>query len=102
MKRNRGLFVVRSSGSAAPSPFFRVGESIATSGIYRVFHSGHRVSHEAVLLKGESFPRCSQCGKDVQFELLEAAPQIDTDKNFRELRSRKLFELPHPDEAKSA
>jgi hypothetical protein len=34
--------------------------------------------------------------------LLEAAPQIDADSNFRELRSRKLFELPHPDEAKTA
>lgn len=80
----------------ALSKFFRVGESISVSGIYRVFHSGHRLSHEVVLLSGESFPRCSACGDDVRFELLEAAPQIDTDQTFRELRSRKVFELPHP------
>ena len=98
----RGLFIVRASDEKAASPFFRVGETIPATGIYRVFHSGHRLSHEVVLLNGEVFPRCSACGFEVHFELLEAAPQIETDKNFQDLRSLKLFELPHPEEAKTA
>lgn len=93
------MSLVQSSNAKVPSPFFRVGETIPESGIYRVFHRGHRVSHEAVLLKSEAFPRCSNCGSDVHYELLEAAPQLDSDENFREFRNRKLFELPHPEEA---
>jgi hypothetical protein len=53
-------------------------------------------------LRGEVFPRCSACGDRVHFELLQVASPIDADDNFREFRSRKLFELPHPDEAKTA
>jgi hypothetical protein len=93
---------VRSSKAGVSSPFFRVGEPIPQSGIYRVFHAEHRNSHDVVLVRGEAFPRCSACGDNVHFELLEAAPQIDADENFRDFRSRKLFELPHPDEVKSA
>ena len=78
-----------------PTPFFRAGERIAESGVYRVFHSEHRVSHEVTLVSGQDFPRCSTCAFDVHFELLHSAPEIDQDNSFR---SRRLFEIPHPDE----
>lgn len=77
----------------APSPYFRAGEEILQTGIYRIFHIDHRVSHEAVLCSGQQFPRCNHCGDDVHFELLRAAPQFDEDENFRTLR---LYEIPHP------
>jgi len=84
------------SAEQIPSPFFRVGERVPQSGVYRVCHAEHRTSHEVTLVGGHDFPRCSRCGADVHFELLYAAPEIDSDKNFR---GRRLFEIPHPEEA---
>lgn len=78
-----------------PSPFFRVGEQVCESGVYRVFHSGHRLSHEVTLVANQDFPRCSACGNDVHFELLQAAPEIEQDANFR---TRRLYEIPHPED----
>lgn len=72
--------------------FFRVGEVIPFTGIYRVFHSQHRVSHDVTLLIGETFPHCSQCGHQVHFELLQEASQIAGDSDFRV----RLYEIPHP------
>ncbi|HEU5450778.1 MAG TPA: hypothetical protein VFU76_02275 [Terriglobales bacterium] len=92
---DRGLHIVTRNGSPAPSPYFRAGESIPSTGIYRVFHAGHRVSHEVTLLRDEAFPRCSTCGSEVHFEQLCCVPGIEQDADFR---SRKLFELPHPEE----
>jgi hypothetical protein len=78
-----------------PSPFFRVDEIIPETGVYRVFHAEHRVSHSATLLGGDKFPRCSKCGHNVHYELLVSAPQVELDEDFC---SRKIFELPHPEE----
>jgi hypothetical protein len=78
------------------SPFFRVGEPVPESGIYRVFHPEHRVSHEVTLVGGQDFPRCSHCGANVHFELLHSAPGIDQDPNFS---TRRLYEIPHPDDS---
>jgi hypothetical protein len=65
--RNRGnLEVLR----------YKTGHRIPQSGIYRVLHSEHRLPHDVTLLTGEDFPRCAQCGNDVQFELVRAAPDI--------------------------
>ena len=97
--RHRGLSLVRSVKQSVPTPLFRAGESIRDSGLYRVLHGGHRGNHEAILLVGELFPRCAVCGENVHFELLQAAPHLNNDP---QLRSRKLFELPHPETAKSA
>ena len=82
--------MVRKAGKA-PSQFFRVGDEIPKSGVYRVLHAGHRVSHEALLLAGEKFPRCSQCQSDVHFELLRAVPQIANDENVI-----RVYEIPIP------
>ena len=72
---------------------FHAGEAIRTSGIYRVFHSIHRVSHEVTLLKGEQFPPCHRCGAKVHFELQREVPSIDSDYDFR----IRLFQIPHPE-----
>jgi hypothetical protein len=92
----RGLHMIGKTSEKTPSPYFRVDENIPETGVYRVFHAEHRVSHHATLLRGEKFPRCAVCGDDVHFELITAAPQVEADEDFR---SRKLFELSHPTEA---
>jgi hypothetical protein len=73
----------------------RTGLEIQQTGIYRVHHHDHRLPHEVTLLRGEFFPRCSQCGTAVEFELLKAAPEIDGAGGFRVV----LYELPSEDEA---
>lgn len=55
---------------------FAPGESVPTSGIYRVTHDGHRLMHEATLLNNERFPVCKQCGHEVRFELLRAVKNL--------------------------
>ena len=89
---------MRRTRSGVPPPLFSSGTAIPESGLYRVLHAGHRGSHEAVLLRGELFPRCHVCAENVQFELLQAVPHLSADENFRK---RRLYELPHPEEAKS-
>jgi len=76
-----------------PNPYFRAGEAIVETGIYRVFHAEHRVSHEVTLLAGQKFPVCEECGKDVHFELLRSAPEITRDPGFR----INLYKIPHPE-----
>jgi hypothetical protein len=65
---------------------------IPFTGIYRVYHAQHRVSHDVTLLLGESFPPCSHCGDDVHFELLQEAGQIAIDSDFKV----RLYEIPCP------
>lgn len=91
---DRGLHIVTKRETPAPSPFFHAGQSIPETGLYRVFHAEHRLSHEVILLQGEIFPRCSVCGNDVHFEQRQATPEIAKDPDFR---SRRLFEIPHPE-----
>lgn len=68
---------------------YKTGRRIPQSGIYRVLHSEHRLPHDVTLLGGQYFPRCAQCGNDVQFELLRAAPEIN-DSDFHVV----VYELP--------
>lgn len=51
---------------------FRTEEIIPASGIYRVYHSAHRLPHEVTLLKGERFPKCQKCSDTVTFKLVRA------------------------------
>jgi methylthioribose-1-phosphate isomerase len=60
-----------------------------------VFHDKHRLPHEVTLLKDETFPRCSQCGAAVEFELIRAAPGMDAVGGFRVV----LYELPAENQA---
>ena len=84
------------AGEKADTASYHAGEEIAVSGLYRVFHSGHRTSHEVVVRAREKFPRCSKCKDNVLFELLQAAPEIEQDRDFI-----RVHEIPHPEEAKS-
>ncbi len=77
--------------SAAPT-LYGVGEAIVQSGIYRVLHAGHRISHYVVLLAGEIFPRCARCGDQVRFELFEATTDLQSDPDFH----IRVYEIPHP------
>ncbi len=73
-------------------PNHKVGEYIEKSGIYRVFHGDHRISHEVILLSGEMFSACELCNDSVSFELLREAPNLREDFDFKV----KLYRLPHP------
>lgn len=68
-------FLVHSS-SAIPENRFHMGLVAPETGIYRVVHAGHRLSHEVVILRGQIFPRCSKCFGSVLFELAHAAPDL--------------------------
>ena len=63
------------------------GEPAPRSGIYRVRHSSHRADHLITAIKGEHLPACRSCGRDVSFEIVEAAEYVHEEKDFRELSS---------------
>lgn len=48
----------------------RPGDLVTVSGIYRIVHDRHRLPHECVLVVGQRFPDCRQCGQRVRFELI--------------------------------
>jgi len=91
----RGIQLVQPQHSKTQ---FHVGEAIPSTGIYRAFHSLHRVSHEVTLLRGEVFPPCNRCGNEVHFELERLVPGIDEDGGFKV----RLYQIPHPPEDKAA
>lgn len=45
------------------------GETVATSGVYRVVHADHRPDHEVLALQGDVLPGCRVCGGEVRFYL---------------------------------
>ena len=47
-------------------------DTIPETGIYSVFHSAHQLVGSVKLHCGALFPRCSQCGDQVGFELMLA------------------------------
>jgi hypothetical protein len=64
---------------------FKTGDPVGQSGIYEVIHaSTHRKSHEVVMLKGDAFPACDTCKRDVRFKLIRTAPYIFQDEDFEE------------------
>lgn len=73
------------------------GATVPETGIYRIIHTAHRLPHEAVIFKGQRFPKCKGCGEAVLFELAHAAPDL-----FR-YAAYVLYELPEiEDETDSA
>jgi hypothetical protein len=73
--------------------FFCSGDVAPETGIYRVFHAEHRLSHEVTVLRRESFPVCSKCSVQVHFELLRSAPLAERDREFTVvLNSLPVFE----------
>lgn len=75
---------------------YESGVVVPETGIYRVVHSAHRLSHEAVILKGHRFPKCQKCYEAVFFELIHAAPDL-----FRHA-TYILYELPVIEESTEA
>jgi len=75
--------VGRIADSNFPRTFYVSGEMVGESGIYRVHHAPHRLSHAVTLLKGNLFPICAGCADAVHFELLRAAPAAVDDATFR-------------------
>ena len=65
-----------------PTNGYRPGDSVPQSGVYRVVHEKHRDDHEATLLDGGQFPRCTHCGNGVTFFLQKAAARIQRDRDF--------------------
>lgn len=76
-------------------PVFKTGVPVPESGIYRVFHTSHRLPHEVTLFQENLFPRCSKCQDEVVFELLHAAPRTFS---YGRLT---LYELPAIDDDQS-
>lgn len=84
------------SRNELPIVYFRPGELIRETGIYRVYHADHRVSHEVTLIADETFPPCSHCQEQVHFQLVRLAPRIHQDASFRDSLIR-FYQIPHPD-----
>lgn len=64
---HNSLFLVHSSAMSGGR--FKTGAIIPRSGIYRVYHSAHRLPHEVTLLRDQTFPKCQKCADAVTFEL---------------------------------
>lgn len=48
------------------------GETVAETGLYRVFHDGnHATIMDVVCIKDEVLPQCKECGAKVRFMLRE-------------------------------
>ena len=77
---------------------FSTGDTVPVTGLYLILHAAHRLPHEALLLKGEKFPRCAKCANRVGFEVLKAVPGFEQHRD----RIAKLYELPALDEDDSA
>lgn len=74
--------------STARQPYrdvFRSGESVPHSGLYRVEHRDEAECNpvQMVLITGDRFPDCPNCGGNAQFTLLHAVPYIHEDPDFR-------------------
>jgi hypothetical protein len=75
----------RHGGMRLHSQTFKTGDPVAQSGIYEVIHaSAHRKAHEVVMIRGDAFPACDTCKRDVRFKLVRTAPYIFQDEDFEE------------------
>jgi hypothetical protein len=66
---------------------FQPANPISESGVYQVLHYRHRLYHDVTIVRGQSFPLCSECGTNVRFRLVRAAPHIELDRNFQNKRA---------------
>ncbi len=70
---------------------YQTGQEVPASGIYRVVHRQHRLSHEVILIAGQKFPSCGRCSGEVRFELAKSAPYLSARYNVmvEELSARE-------------
>ncbi len=57
---------------------YQTNQEVPASGIYKVHHQEHRLTHEVILIAGQRFPRCGRCSQKVRFEMVKAAPYLST------------------------
>ena len=57
------------------------GTLVSESGLYEICHKGESRS-TVILIKNTVFPYCRDCGEDVRFRLIKAAPHISEDPDF--------------------
>ena len=55
---------------------------VPESGIYGALHGGSEPPNDIMLVKGDLFPECRQCGQHVRYRLIRGAPYIFEDKDF--------------------
>lgn len=70
-------------GASKAEQIFKPGESAPESGVYTVVHDRHRQNHMATVFKGERFPVCARCGRNVRFVLSRPAAPIVEDADFK-------------------
>ena len=63
----------------------RPGETVPTSGVYRVRHESHRGEHLVTAIKGEVLPACRSCGANVSFELADQADYVAHERDFKQM-----------------
>jgi hypothetical protein len=52
------------------SRFYKPGDRVPATGIYRVEHGPHRLMHLATLMATTRFPLCRRCSRSVRFFLV--------------------------------
>jgi hypothetical protein len=62
---------------------FQPADQVPETGVYQALHYRHRLYHDVSLLRGQTFPNCSECGDNVRFRMVRSAPLISEDRNFR-------------------
>jgi hypothetical protein len=61
---------------------YRAGELVDQTGIYEVCHTDEQ-RQTVVLVRAQFFPECVCCGIEVRYRLLQAAPHVYEDEDFR-------------------
>lgn len=72
-------------GASKAEQLFQPGEEAPESGVYAVTHEQHREKHSATIFKGECFPQCARCGRNVRFLLLRRSALISEDVDFKQI-----------------
>ena len=63
---------------------FKPGDTVKSSGIYRVTHDrNHTATHEVTCVYGKRFPPCNGCGNHPRFTLVKAAQHIEQNEHFK-------------------
>lgn len=82
MKSNGSANHKVSNGHQRRATKYVTGQLIPASGTYRVTHA-HPMRREINLLGGNFFPRCAQCGRVVEFELIRETASESAQNRFR-------------------
>jgi hypothetical protein len=70
------------------SAVFAPGDAVQQPGVYAVLHGKqHREPHDVLVLRTlGAFPACRDCGDEVRYRLVLAAPHILTDEDFSDVQ----------------